>query len=76
MCDKIISKNHFMLKHCPDKHKTQKMCDEAVDDFLPTLNVVPDLFVTSKMVTKFFTALYADENILYFDEDYGNIAFN
>ena len=56
------------------------MCDEAVDDFLPALNVVHDLFVTNKMVSKLFTALYADGNILYFDnilyEDSGNVVFN
>ena len=34
MCDKIICENRFMLKHCPDKYITQKMCDEAVDDYL------------------------------------------
>ena len=34
MCHKIISENPFMLKYCPDKYVTQKMFDEAVDDFL------------------------------------------
>ena len=80
MCDKIISENPFMLKYCPYLYiciyVTQKMCDEAVDDFLPTLNFVPDWFVTSKMIKKLFTALYADENILNFDEDFGNVVFN
>ena len=52
-----------MLKYCPDKYITQKMCDEAVDDFLPTLNFAPDWFVTCKMIKKLFTALYADENM-------------
>ena len=28
------------------------MCDKAVDDFLPTLNFVPDWFVTSRMIKK------------------------
>ena len=28
------------------------MCDKAVDDFLPTLNFVPDSFVTSRMIKK------------------------
>ena len=65
MCDKIISENPFMLKYCPDKYITQKTCDEAVDDFLPTLNFIPNWFVTSKMIKKLFTALCADENILY-----------
>ena len=74
--DKIISENPFMLKYCHDKYITQKMCDEVVDDFLPTLNFVPDWFVTSKMIKKLFTALHGDENILYFDEDFGNVVFN
>ena len=28
------------------------------------------------MIKKLFTALYADENILYFNEDSGNVLFN
>ena len=44
------------------------MCDEAVDDSLAALKSIPDWFVTSKMIKKLFTALYADENILYFNE--------
>ena len=51
------------------------MCDKAFDDFLPALKFVPDLFVTSKMVKKLFTALYADDNILYFIENSGNALF-
>ena len=52
------------------------MCDEAVDGSVPTLNFVPEWFVTSKMIKKLFTALYVDENVLYFDEDSGNVIFN
>ena len=52
------------------------MCDEAVDDFFPSLNFIRDWFVTNKMIKKLFTALYADVNILYFDEDSGNVLFN
>ena len=37
------------------------MCDEAVDDSLATLKLIPDWFVRSKMIKKRFTALYADE---------------
>ena len=65
-----------MLKYCPDKYTTQKMCDEAADDFLPTLNFVPNYFVTSKLIKKLFPASYVDVNILYFDEDFGNVVFN
>ena len=52
------------------------MCDKAFDDFLPALKFVPDSFVTSKMIKKLFTALYADDNILYFIENSGNAVFH
>ena len=55
---------------------TQKVCDEAVDDSLAELKIIPDQFGTGKMIKKFFTALYVDENILYFNEDSVNIVFN
>ena len=71
MCDKIISDDPFSLRYVPDQYKTQQMCDEAVDDFLPILNFVLNLFVGSRVIKKVFTALYADENILYVDEGFG-----
>ena len=40
MCNKIVPKNAFMLKYCLDKYISQTICDEAVDDFLPTLNLL------------------------------------
>ena len=65
-----------MLKNCPDKYITPKMCSEDVNNFLPTLNFVPNWFITSKMIKKLFTDLYADENILYFDDNFRNVLFN
>ena len=44
------------------------MCDEAVDDCLAALKVISDWFVTSEMIKKLFTDLYADKNILQFNE--------
>ena len=52
------------------------MYDEAVDDSLAALKLIPDWFVTSKMIKKFYNALYADKNILYFNEYSGNIVFS
>ena len=52
------------------------MCDKAVYDSLATLKLILDWFVTSKMIKNLYTALYADENILYFNEDSGNVVFN
>ena len=37
------------------------MCVEAVDDSLATLKLIPDSLVTSKMIYKLYTALYAGE---------------
>ena len=51
------------------------MCDEAVDDSLVPLKLIPDLFVTSKMIKKLYTALYADDGFLFFDEDSGDVTF-
>ena len=52
------------------------MCDKAVDDSLAILKLITDWFVTSKMIKELFTALYTDENILYFNEDFGNVVFS
>ena len=52
------------------------MYDKAFDGCLVALKFVPDWFVTSKMIKKLLTALYAGENILYFDENSNNIVFN
>ena len=46
------------------------MCDEAVDDSLVALKLVPDWFVTSKMIKKLYTAMYTDEGLLFFDEGF------
>ena len=52
------------------------MCDEAFDDSLAALKLVPDWFVTSKAIKRVFTALYADENIPYLNEDFANVVFS
>ena len=75
MCDKFVSDDPFQLKYCHDRYKTQKMCDEAVEVCLAALKFVPDGLFTSKMITKLLAALYADENILYFLEDYSDAVF-
>ena len=52
------------------------MCNKAVDDFLPASKFVLDWFVSSKMIKTFLTALYSDNNILFFDEYSGNTTFS
>ena len=76
MCERVVFEDLLLIVHCPDKYITQRMCDEVVDDSISTLKVTPDWFVTSKMIKKLYSALYADENILYFNEDFGNLVFS
>ena len=52
------------------------MWDEAVYDSLEALKPIPNRFLTIKMVEKVYTALPADKNILYFDEDSDNAIFS
>ena len=76
MCDRVSSEDPFLIVYCPNKYKTERMCDEAVDDPLAALQLIPDWFVLSKTSKILFIALYADENILYFNEDSGNFLFS
>ena len=76
MWNRVISEDPFILVYCPDKYKVQIMCDEAVDDCLAALKFIPDGFVTSKMINKLLTALYSDDNILYFNKDSGDVMFS
>ena len=57
MCNRIVFEELFMLIYCPDKCKSKKMCDEAVDNCLAALKFIPDWFFTSKMLEKFHDAL-------------------
>ena len=51
------------------------MCDEAVDYSLAALKLIPDWFITSKMIKKFYTDLCVDDGLLIFDEDSGDAIF-
>ena len=51
------------------------MCDETDDDSRAALKLIPDWFVTSKMIISLYTALYADDGLLFFDEDSGDVTF-
>ena len=61
---RVVSGDSFLIAYCPDNYKIQRICNEAVDDSLAALKLIPDWFVTSKMIEKLYTALYADECIL------------
>ena len=73
MCDRIIYDDLFSLRYVPDQYKIPEMCDEAVDDYLAALKILPGWLVTSKNIN---TLQYADENKLSFNEDFINAVFN
>ena len=55
--------------------KTQQMCDEAVDDCLVPLKFISDWFVTSKIIKEIDNALHADDDILFYNEDFDKVTF-
>ena len=65
ICNLAVSLHFPFIVYCPYKHITQEIFDEAVNDSLAALKLIPNWFVASKMIKKLFTALYVDENILY-----------
>ena len=75
-CGRVVSEESFLIVYCPDKHLTQRMCDEAVDDPLAALRLIHYWFGTSRMIKKLYFALCTDENVLYFNEDSGNFIFS
>ena len=66
----------FYIAYSHDRHKTQIMCDAPVDDVVALSKVISDSFVTSNVVKKLYTALYSDNNIVYFNENYGDVIFS
>ena len=67
MSDRVVSEDPFMLIYCPDRCKTQ--------DCLAALTFVPDWFVTIKMFEKYHDALLANDDILFFEEDFSKVTF-
>ena len=70
--DKILSDDPFSLTYVTDQFKTQQMCYKAVDDCLAALKCV----LIGLLQVNLYTTLYADENMLCFNEDFGNVVFN
>ena len=52
------------------------MCDKDISAFLPALKFVLYWFVTNKIIQKLYNTLFENDNILFFDEDSGNVTFS
>ena len=72
ICDIVVSSYPFSKVHCPDKNKTQKMCDEAVDDCLAALKFIPVLL---QMLEKLDNALHVNDDIPFYNEDFDKSTF-
>ena len=55
-----------MTNILPDKYKTQRLCDEAVDDSLAPLKIIPDRFVASTTIRKLYPVLFAADSLVFF----------
>ena len=83
MCDKAVDIHPSVLQFVPEYFKTKVVCNKAFPkdlakiclNFLTSLKFVSDQFVTSKMIKKLYNALFADDDILFFDEGSGNVTF-
>ena len=79
MCDEVVSKipktlNYYSYKI--DSYKIQEMRDKSADNFLPKLKFISDWFVKSTIMKNVYHALFADDDILFSDEDSDNIPFS
>lgn len=72
MCENTVSKEPFILKHCPNKLNSQEMCKESVNTCLPLLTFVPNWFatdkikilITNKMLKDFGNAVFFNDKSL------------
>ena len=51
------------------------MCDEAVDSCVAALEFIPDCLVTRKILEKLDNALHANNDILFYNEDFKKVIF-
>ena len=65
----------LLIVYCPEQYKTQRMCDEAVDDCLVALRFIFNQFITCKMLGKFDNALHANDDTLFYNKDFDKITF-
>ena len=42
MCGSVILEVPFPMLYCPDEYKTQRICDEAIDNCLAVIKFIPD----------------------------------
>ena len=73
--NKVISKEPSMLKQCPDRYKTQVVCDKNFYVSLPALKFVPDWFPTNKMTEKLDDSVFSNQYTVFGDIDSDIVTF-
>ena len=58
-----------------NRYKTQNICDEPVHNCLAALKFIPDWFVARKMLEKLDNVLNANDDILFYNEDFDKVTF-
>ena len=64
-----------MIVYSPNLYKSQIMCNKAADNFLTALKFISDWFVTSKILKNFDNSLYANDDILSYNENFDKVTF-
>ena len=64
-----------MLKYCPDKYKTQKRSDKAVNSHLLVLKLVPDWFIISNKIEKLDNSVFSSYDVIFGVLDYDLVTF-
>ena len=75
ICEAVIYENHFSIEYVPGQYETQEMCDEAVNDCLTALKFIPDWFFIRKMLEKLNNAFHANDDTLFYNEDFDKVKF-
>ena len=65
----------LLIVYCSDKYESQKMRDDVVDDCVAALKFIPDWFVTNKILEKNDNALYANDDILFYNKYFHEATF-
>ena len=75
MCDKVISKEPFVLNIALIDKKKPKTCEKAIYSYLLALIFVPGWFVTSKLIEKLGNAVFSNDEIVFGDVDSDIVTF-
>ena len=51
------------------------MCDNAADDFVLAIKLVPDLFITSNVIGKLYDVVFSNDDLVFGDLKSGFVAF-